>query len=113
MISKTCCTTSSKCSSFVSSSVFEETSSCMQRNAEQDRCSRLSCCLQDLDAHNDEENYGAEGAHYYASAPSGWDDPADSEVLPAYVHIGSNHQDYQQGPAVNRGDSFVSPAMLV
>lgn len=52
-------------------------------------------------------------AHYYAAAPSGWDDPTDSEDLPPYVHTGRNHQEPHQDPAVNRGDSFISPAMFV
>lgn len=68
---------------------------------------RLLCCFQDLDAYNDEDGYGGERAHYHAAAPSGWDDPADSEVPPPYV--GAD----RQGPAVNRGESFVSPAMFV
>lgn len=51
--------------------------------------------------------------HYYSAAPSGWDDPANNEVPPPYMHTGTDHQDYHQGPAVNRGDSFVSPAMFV
>ncbi|XP_029694562.1 nectin-2 isoform X3 [Takifugu rubripes] len=67
----------------------------------------------DLDAYTDEESYGGERAHYHAAAPSGWDDPANSEVPPPYRHTGADHQDFHQGPAVNRGDSFVSPAMFV
>lgn len=75
----------------------------------------LSCCCQDLDTYHDEENYGEEErAHYYSAAPSGWDDPGDSEVPPPYMRTDSDPQDYyHEGPNVNRGDSFVSPAMFV
>lgn len=80
------------------------------------------CCCQDLDTYHDEENYGEEEReeedrqreHYYSAAPSGWDDPGDSEVPPPYMRTDSDPQDFQQqGPNVNRGDSFVSPAMFV
>lgn len=73
----------------------------------------LVLVLQDLDAYNDEESYGGEREHYYSPAPSGWDDPANSEVPPPYMHTGADHRDFHQEPAVNRGDSFVSPAMFV
>ncbi|XP_041797918.1 nectin-2-like isoform X3 [Chelmon rostratus] len=68
----------------------------------------------DLDAYHDEEDYGEdEREHYYSAAPSGWDDPANSEVPPPYMRTDSDPQDYHQGPNVNRGDSFVSSAMFV
>lgn len=82
-------------------------------------------CCQDLDTYHDEENYGEEEGgeeedrqhreHYYSAAPSGWDDPGDSEVPPPYMRTDSDPQEFlhQQGPNVNRGDSFVSPAMFV
>lgn len=75
----------------------------------------LSCCCQDLDTYHDEENYGEEEReHYYSTAPSGWDDPGESEVPPPYMRTDSDPQDYHhEGPNVNRGDSFVSPAMFV
>ncbi|XP_026173282.1 nectin-2 isoform X3 [Mastacembelus armatus] len=69
----------------------------------------------DLDAwHDDEDGYGEKGTeHYFSADPSGWDDPGDNEVLPSYMHTGTDTQNHQQGPTVNRGDSFVSPAMFV
>ncbi|CAJ1062578.1 nectin-2 isoform X2 [Xyrichtys novacula] len=69
----------------------------------------------DLDAyHEDDDDYGADiREHYYSAAPSGWDDPRDNEVPPPYMRTDSDPQDYHQGPNVNRGDSFVSPAMFV
>ncbi|XP_034553168.1 nectin-2 isoform X3 [Notolabrus celidotus] len=68
----------------------------------------------DLDAYHDDEEYAAdEREHYYSAAPSGWDDPRDNEVPPPYMRTDSDPQDYHQGPNVNRGDSFVSPAMFV
>lgn len=78
----------------------------------------------DLDTYHDEENHGEEEGeeedrqhreHYYSAAPSGWDDPGDSEVPPPYMRTDSDPQEFihQQGPNVNRGDSFVSPAMFV
>ncbi|KAG7476013.1 nectin-2 isoform X2 [Solea senegalensis] len=54
-----------------------------------------------------------ERAHYYSAAPSGWDDPQDSEVLPPYVPTNRDVQDHHRGLNVDRGDSFVSPAMFV
>lgn len=89
-----------------------------------DPCFVFFCC-QDLDTYHDEENYGEEEGgeeedrqhreHYYSAAPSGWDDPGDSEVPPPYMRTDSDPQEFlhQQGPNVNRGDSFVSPAMFV
>ena len=79
------------------------------------QCSYFSsCCWQDLDAFHEDVNYGeAEREHYYAAAPSGWDDPRDSEVLPPYMSTDVDPQDYHQGLSINRGDSFVSPAMFV
>ncbi|XP_042345283.1 nectin-2 isoform X2 [Plectropomus leopardus] len=68
----------------------------------------------DLDAYHDDEDYGHDGReHYYSAAPSGWDDPGNNEVPPPYMRTDSDPQDYHQGPNVNRGDSFVSPAMFV
>ncbi|XP_023285673.1 nectin-2 isoform X3 [Seriola lalandi dorsalis] len=63
----------------------------------------------DLDAYHDDE----ERDHYYSAAPSGWDDPGNNEVPPPYVRTDSDPQDEYRGPYVNRGDSFVSPAMFV
>ncbi|XP_041649502.1 nectin-2 isoform X3 [Cheilinus undulatus] len=69
----------------------------------------------DLDAYHDEDDvFSADNReHYYSAAPSGWDDPRNNEVPPPYMRTDSDPQDYQQGPNVNRGDSFVSPAMFV
>ncbi|KAM3614007.1 uncharacterized protein V6R79_008401 [Siganus canaliculatus] len=68
----------------------------------------------DLDAYHDDEHYDRdERAHYYSAAPSGWDDPGNNEVPPPYMRTDSDPHDYHQGPNVNRGDSFVSPAMFV
>ncbi|XP_053182418.1 nectin-2 isoform X2 [Scomber japonicus] len=70
----------------------------------------------DLDAHHDDDDdgYGEEDReHYYSAAPSGWDDPGNNEVPPFYMRTDRDPQDYDQGPNVNRGDSFVSPAMFV
>ncbi|XP_070691083.1 nectin-2-like isoform X3 [Pempheris klunzingeri] len=68
----------------------------------------------DLDAYHDDDEYGEdEREHYYSAAPSGWDDPGNNEVPPPYMRTDSDPQDYHQGPNVNRGDSFVSPAMFV
>ncbi|CAK6966278.1 nectin-2 isoform X2 [Scomber scombrus] len=70
----------------------------------------------DLDAHHndDDDGYGEEDRdHYYSAAPSGWDDPGNNEVPPFYMRTNRDPQDYDQGPNVNRGDSFVSPAMFV
>ncbi|XP_070768310.1 nectin-2 isoform X2 [Enoplosus armatus] len=68
----------------------------------------------DLDAyHDDEDNGEDEREHYYSAAPSGWDDPGNNEVPPPYMRTDSDPQDYHHGPNVNRGDSFVSPAMFV
>ncbi|XP_055019543.1 nectin-2 isoform X2 [Boleophthalmus pectinirostris] len=66
----------------------------------------------DLDAYYDDENVDEEREHYYSAAPSGWDDPGNSEVPPPYLQTRGD-DDYNPGPNVNRGDSFVSPAMLV
>uniref|UniRef100_A0A3P8SRS7 Si:ch73-22o12.1 n=1 Tax=Amphiprion percula TaxID=161767 RepID=A0A3P8SRS7_AMPPE len=71
----------------------------------------------DLDAYHgddddDDDDGGTEGReHYYSAAPSGWDDPGNNEVPPPYMRTDSDPQDYY--PNVNRGDSFVSPAMFV
>ncbi|KAM9353667.1 nectin-2 isoform 2-T2 [Symphorus nematophorus] len=69
----------------------------------------------DLDTYHDDEDYGVDDReHYYSAAPSGWDDPGNNEVPPPYMRTDSDpHDDYHQGPNVNRGDSFVSPAMFV
>ncbi|KAM7421137.1 hypothetical protein PAMA_015346 [Pampus argenteus] len=71
----------------------------------------------DLDAHHDDgddDGYGEEDReHYYSAAPSGWDDPRNNEVPPFYAHADSDPPNYHQALNVNRGDSFVSPAMFV
>ncbi|XP_059194704.1 nectin-2-like isoform X3 [Centropristis striata] len=68
----------------------------------------------DLDTYHDEEDYGQdEREHYHSAAPSGWDDPGNNEVPPPYMRTDSDPQDHHQGPNVNRGESFVSPAMFV
>ncbi|TNN81681.1 hypothetical protein EYF80_008127 [Liparis tanakae] len=68
----------------------------------------------DLDAYHDEDAYVEdEGEHYYAAAPSGWDDPGNNEVPPPYMRTDSDPQDDHQGPNVSRGESFVSSAMFV
>ncbi|XP_051262048.1 nectin-2 isoform X3 [Dicentrarchus labrax] len=68
----------------------------------------------DLDAYHDDEDYDEEDReHYYSAAPSGWDDPRNNEVPPPYMSADNDPQGYHQGPNVNRGDSFVSPAMFV
>ncbi|XP_077454322.1 nectin-2 isoform X2 [Stigmatopora argus] len=67
----------------------------------------------DLDAYNDDEDdNGDEGprVHYYAAAPSGWDDPGNGEAPPFYERSGIESH---QGTDVNRGDSFISSAMFV
>ncbi|XP_040900162.1 nectin-2-like isoform X3 [Toxotes jaculatrix] len=63
----------------------------------------------DLDAYHDDD----EMEHYHSAAPRGWDDPGNNEVLPPYMHRVNDPQDHYPGPNVNRGDSFVSPAMFV
>ncbi|KAM9723475.1 poliovirus receptor homolog isoform 2-T2 [Menidia menidia] len=68
----------------------------------------------DEDEHNDNGTREAQDReHYYSAAPSGWDDPGNNEVPPPYMRTDSDPQDYYRGPNVNRGDSFVSPAMFV
>lgn len=67
---------------------------------------------QDLDAYYDDEEV-EDREHYFSAAPSGWDDPGDSEVLPPYMHRGGDVQDDPRGPNIDHGDSFVSPAMFV
>ncbi|XP_038566986.1 nectin-2-like isoform X3 [Micropterus salmoides] len=68
----------------------------------------------DLDAYHDDDNCVEDfGKHYFSAAPSGWDDPGNNEVPPPYMHTDSDPQEYYEGPNVNRGDSFVSPAMYV
>ncbi|XP_029928902.1 poliovirus receptor homolog isoform X3 [Myripristis murdjan] len=68
----------------------------------------------DLDTYQDDDDDGAHGEeereHYYSAAPSGWDDPGNGELPPPYVYADSDAQDRSN---VNRGDSFVSPAMFV
>ncbi|XP_067094560.1 uncharacterized protein si:ch73-22o12.1 [Osmerus mordax] len=66
----------------------------------------------DLDAYYDDaDDERNDSEHYHAGAPSGWDDPSHNEVPPPYAHLAN---EYQEPPAsVNRGDSFVSPAMFV
>lgn len=66
----------------------------------------------DLDAYYDDENVDEGPEHYYSAAPSGWDDPGNTEVPPPYMQTGAE-EDYTPGPNVNRGDSFISPAMFV
>uniref|UniRef100_A0A3Q1EN33 Si:ch73-22o12.1 n=1 Tax=Acanthochromis polyacanthus TaxID=80966 RepID=A0A3Q1EN33_9TELE len=74
----------------------------------------------DLDTYHEDDNDDDDGGggaerreHYYSAAPSGWDDPGNNEVPPPYMHTDSDPHDYHPGPNVNRGDSFVSPAMFV
>ncbi|XP_076008694.1 nectin-2-like [Genypterus blacodes] len=74
----------------------------------------------DLDNYHDDGDVDGDGGydnggreHYYAAAPSGWDDPGDSEVLPPYRQTDTHPQDNSEYPGVNRGDSFVSPALFV
>ncbi|XP_047455526.1 poliovirus receptor homolog isoform X2 [Mugil cephalus] len=72
----------------------------------------------DLDASpdyndDDDDDDGGDREHYHSAAPSGWDDPEDSEVLPPYMNRDANPQDHHRGPNVNRGESFMSPAMYV
>lgn len=77
-------------------------------------CLLFPCCWQDLDAYHGDEEYAEDGReHYHSAAPSGWDDPGNNEVPPPYMRTDSDPQDYQQGPNVNRGESFVSSAMFV
>ncbi|XP_061675749.1 nectin-2 isoform X2 [Syngnathoides biaculeatus] len=68
----------------------------------------------DLDGYDD-DNGGDEGGrvHYYAAAPSGWDDPGNSEAPPFYEHSGNEPHEHRRGTDIGRGDSFVSPAMFV
>ena len=76
----------------------------------------LTFCRQDLDANDDDENSDTatnNREHYYSAAPSGWDDPGNNEVPPPYMRTDSNPQDYNRGPNINHGDSFVSSAMFV
>ncbi|XP_061632095.1 nectin-2 isoform X2 [Phyllopteryx taeniolatus] len=70
----------------------------------------------DLDAYDDDgDNNGGEGprVHYYAAAPTGWDDPGNNEAPPFYEHSRNKSHENGQGTDVGRGDSFVSPAMFV
>ncbi|XP_057689531.1 nectin-2 isoform X3 [Corythoichthys intestinalis] len=68
----------------------------------------------DLDAYNDddEDDNGDDRArvHYYAAAPSGWDDPGNGEAPPFYER---SENESHHGPDVSRGDSFISSAMFV
>lgn len=75
----------------------------------------IACCWQDLDAYHEEDVDGGieNEAHYMSAAPSGWDDPDDSEVPPPYMQIDSDPQDHHHVPNISRGESFVSPAMFV
>lgn len=79
-------------------------------------------CLQDLDAYQDDDdnnNYDNEdieahdGQHYFPAAPSGWDDPGNSEVPPPYTRQDSDPQDYNALPNISRGESFMSTPMIV
>uniref|UniRef100_A0A8C6SHM8 Si:ch73-22o12.1 n=1 Tax=Neogobius melanostomus TaxID=47308 RepID=A0A8C6SHM8_9GOBI len=66
----------------------------------------------DLDAYyDDDENVDEGPEHYYSAAPSGWDEPGNSEGPPPYLQTGRD--DYTPEPNVNRGDSFISAAMFV
>ncbi|CAN9513761.1 unnamed protein product [Ophioblennius macclurei] len=62
---------------------------------------------------DDDAGVAVDDLHYYSAAPSGWDDPANSEVPPPYVRADGDPRDYHPGTDINRGDSFVSPAMFV
>ncbi|KAM8847094.1 nectin-2 isoform 2-T2 [Synchiropus picturatus] len=64
----------------------------------------------DLDAYQDDENGPQDREHYYAAAPTGWDDPGNEEVPPFYMRTDSSDH---QSDHLSRGDSFVSPAMFV
>ncbi|XP_029958990.1 poliovirus receptor homolog isoform X2 [Salarias fasciatus] len=71
-----------------------------------------------LDAYHDDDDDDEAGVpvddlHYYSAAPSGWDDPENSEVPPPYVHTDREPRDYHPATDISRGDSFVSPAMFV
>ncbi|XP_054637159.1 nectin-2 isoform X3 [Dunckerocampus dactyliophorus] len=68
----------------------------------------------DLDTYQDDDNGEGEREHYYAAAPSGWDDPGNDDAPPFYEHSSNEPQDHRrQGVNVGREDSFVSPAMFV
>ncbi|XP_028325921.1 nectin-2 isoform X2 [Gouania willdenowi] len=70
----------------------------------------------DLDTYNDDEDAGAPEygrEHYYSAAPSGWDDPGNSEVPPPYMQTNPDRRDHNSGSNINHGDSFVSEAMFV
>ncbi|KAM4736711.1 nectin-2 isoform 2-T2 [Anableps anableps] len=71
----------------------------------------------DLDGYQEDDVDGDlgshDGEHYFSAAPSGWDDHRHSDVLPPYMHTGSDLQDYNGGLPVSRGESFVSSAMIV
>ncbi|XP_037532141.1 nectin-2 isoform X2 [Nematolebias whitei] len=78
--------------------------------------------ITDLDAYQDDDdnnNYDNEdieahdGQHYFPAAPSGWDDPGNSEVPPPYTRQDSEPQDYDGLPNVSRGESFMSTPMIV
>lgn len=75
-------------------------------------------CWQDLDAYQDEDDDYDNGGlnsrmHYVSGAPSGWDDPGNNEVLPPYLHVDVDRQDYHPVPNISRGESFVSSGMFV
>ncbi|KAF7653129.1 hypothetical protein LDENG_00087040 [Lucifuga dentata] len=78
-------------------------------------CTQTAEPVTDLDTYHDDDDANDEGEreHYYSAAPSGWDDPGDSEVPPPYMQSDSYRQEYNQDSNINRGDSFVSPAMFV
>ncbi|XP_055359081.1 poliovirus receptor isoform X2 [Betta splendens] len=70
----------------------------------------------DLDGLDDYSEEKKEQQHYVSAAPTGWDDPegceADDELgdeVPYMEQTGGEHQ----GAGVQRGDSFVSPAVFV
>ncbi|KAM9309875.1 nectin-2 isoform 3-T3 [Pholidichthys leucotaenia] len=74
--------------------------------------------ITNLDSFPDDDDYDANGGtgnreHYLSAAPPGWDDPEDSEVVPPYMHMDHDPQDYHLGPDVRREESFVSPPMIV
>nr|XP_020466591.1 nectin-2-like isoform X2 [Monopterus albus] len=68
----------------------------------------------DLDAYHEDDDCGETvKEHYYAAAPSGWDEPGNNEVPAPYVHTGTEPQDHHHVSNQNRGDSFMSSAVFV
>ncbi|MEQ2250602.1 hypothetical protein ILYODFUR_002645 [Ilyodon furcidens] len=71
----------------------------------------------DLDGYHEEDVDDCledhDGEHYFSAAPSGWDDPGNNEVPPAYMETNVEPQDYNGGLHISRGESFVSSAMIV